>query len=123
MFHDDDTDVMQENISYSIDVSQNGKTLSHLSATNQYTDSGHAVKSFEFDDRGSVTLRIYDINLDDGELCLNFKLANLIAPPFTLPSLSIKLRPLSTNTPTCPPVNSLVYNTYAPVAIVYSPLN
>ena len=75
MFHDKDTDVMQENISYSIDVSQNGNILNHLSATNQFTGSGHAVKSFEFDDRGAVTLRIYDINLGDGETSFQFQVA------------------------------------------------
>ena len=75
MFHDEDTDVMQENISYSIDVSQNGNILNHLSATNQFTGSGHAVKSFEFDDRGAVTLRIYDINLGDGETSFQFQVA------------------------------------------------
>ena len=75
MFHDEETDVMQENISYSIDVSQNGNILNHLSSTNQFTGSGHAVKSFEFDDRGAVTLRIYDINLGDGETSFQFQVA------------------------------------------------
>ena len=75
MFHDAKNDVMQENISYSVDVSQNGNILNHLSTPNQYTDSGHVVKSFEFDNRGAVTLRIYDIDLGDGETSFQFQVA------------------------------------------------
>ncbi len=75
MFHDDNSDTMQENVSYSMDVLQNGNVLNHLSATNQFTSSGHVVKQFEFGDRGSVTLRIYDIDLDDAETSFKFQVA------------------------------------------------
>ena len=75
MFHDKNSDVMQENVAYSIDVLQNGKKLNHLSATNQFASSGHVVEKFEFNDRGSVTLRVYDINLDDSETNFKFQVA------------------------------------------------
>ena len=75
MFHDDMKDVMQENVAYSMDVSQNGNILNHLSTTNQFTSSGHVVKQFEFDNRGSVTLRIHDIGLGDGETTFKFQVA------------------------------------------------
>jgi hypothetical protein len=68
-------DVMQENVAYSMDVSQNGNILNHLSTTNQFTSSGHVVKQFEFDNRGSVTLRIHDIGLGDGETTFKFQVA------------------------------------------------
>ena len=75
MFHDAENDVMQENVGYSYEVSWNGKKLSHLSYTNQFTDSGHVVEQLRLSDRGTIDIKIYNINLDDAETTFTFQAA------------------------------------------------
>ena len=75
MFHDKNNDIMQENVAYSIQVTHDGEILNHLSDTNQFTSSGHILEKFNFKERGTVTVKLYDINLNDSETSFIFQVA------------------------------------------------
>ena len=71
MLHDSRTDIMQESVPYSMDISLNGELID--SQTNQFTQSGHIAQKFQIDDRGTVNIRIFDIGFGDGEVTFTFQ--------------------------------------------------
>ena len=72
MFHDTKSNLMVKNVAYNIEVSQNYKILHHLSATNQFTSTGHVVEKFNIKDTGAVSIKIHGIGLVDAETTFTF---------------------------------------------------
>ena len=72
MFHDTKSNLMVKNVAYNIEVSQNYNILHHLSATNQFTSSGHVVEKFNIKDMGAVSIKIHGIGLTDAETTFTF---------------------------------------------------
>lgn len=71
MLHDSQTDIMQESVPYSIDISLNGQLID--SQANQFTETGHITQKLRVDERGTVNIRIYDIGLGTGETSFTFQ--------------------------------------------------